>query len=618
MAPIDEAIADLESRDPGEKFTLKEVAEKWGVNRSTLGRRWRRVTGPRSDGYAQQQAIGPQQELELVRYITKLTKQGLPPTREMIRNFSSEVAHQQLSESWVTRFINRHEIYLISKWTTAMDRTRHLADSESKYRLYFELLHQKITEYHLEARDIYNMDEKGFLIGMIGRSKRIFSRRQWDKKEVRASLQDGSREFLTLLACCCADGSSLPPALIYAAKNGAIRSSWVEDIKAGEHEVFVSSSLTGWSNNDVGLAWLEQVFDRYTKQRSGRWRLLILDGHGSHLTMEFIKYCDRHRILLMILPPHSTHTLQPLDVVLFKPLSQAYSNELTNHLYKAQGLIPIKKGDFFPLFWRAWQASFKQSTILKAFEATGIWPIDPNVILRRFASTPEAERSSSSGLSDHDWRKLDRLVRAAVNDSHQYEARKLRSSVHHPSVQYKLLQHENEGLKEALQHKKKHKKKGKALDLQQRQEYHGGSVFWSPRKIREARAREVVRERDKIEEKLQKAQAKKQREEVQLQRQVKLEEKRVERQRLKEIRELERAEKAAERARKVEAQHQKKATQQAQQRKRKASRAPSSKNKRQKRAMEDRARDRVASPPSPPPPKTTSRGRNVNLPQKFR
>ncbi|KAI1589409.1 PheS Phenylalanyl-tRNA synthetase alpha subunit, partial [Pyrenophora tritici-repentis] len=119
-------------------------------------------------------------------------------------------------------------------------------------------------------------------------------------------------------------------------------------------------------------------------------------------------------------------------------------------------------------------------------------------------------------------------------------------------------------------------------------------------------------------EKLQKAQAKKQREEVQLQRQVKLEEKRVERQRLKEIRELERAEKAAERARKVEAQHQKKATQQAQQRKRKASRAPSSKNKRQKRAMEDRARDRVASPPSPPPPKTTSRGRNVNLPQKFR
>jgi hypothetical protein len=74
--------------------------------------------------------------------------------------------------------------------------------------------------------------------------------------------------------------------------------------------------------------------------------------------------------------------------------------------------------------------------------------MDANVILRRFASTPEAERSSSSGLSDHDWRKMDRLVRAAVTNSHQYEARKLRSSVHHLSVQNELLKHEVEGLRE--------------------------------------------------------------------------------------------------------------------------------------------------------------------------
>jgi hypothetical protein len=174
---------------------LKEIAEKYQINRSTLGRRWRGVTASREDGYLSQQALNHQQELELIRYIEKLTERGLPPTREMIRNFSSEVVHQQLSESWVTRFIDRHEIHLISKWTTAMDRTRHLADSESKYCLYFELLHQKTTEYQLEARDIYNMDEKGFLVGILGRSKRIFSRRMWEKKDVMASLQDVSREF---------------------------------------------------------------------------------------------------------------------------------------------------------------------------------------------------------------------------------------------------------------------------------------------------------------------------------------------------------------------------------------------------------------------------------------
>ncbi|KAI1507682.1 DUF1682 domain containing protein [Pyrenophora tritici-repentis] len=184
---------------------------------------------------------------------------------------------------------------------------------------------------------------------------------------------------------------------------------------------------------------------------------------------------------------------------------------------------------------------------------------------------------------------------------HQYEARKLRSSVHHLSVQYELLQHENEGLKEALQHKKKHKKKGKALNLQQRQEYHGGAVHWSPRKLREARAREAVRERDEMEEKLQKARAKKQREEARLQRQVELEERRVERQTLKEMRELERAEKAAERARK-----------------RKASQVLSPSNKRQKRASAAHAGVQAGDELSAIPAKVTSRGRNVNLPQKYR
>ena len=121
-----------------------------------------------------------------------------------------------------------------------------------------------------------------------------------------------------------------------------------------------------------------------------------------------------------------------------------------------------------------------------------------------------------------------------------------------------------------------------------------------------------------MEEKLQKARAKKQREEAQLQRQVELEEKRVERQRLKEMRELEQAEKAAERARKVEAQHQKKAIQQAQKRKRPALQAISSSNKRRKRAGAAHAGVQAGDEPSAAPPKVTLRGRTVNLPPKYR
>jgi hypothetical protein len=142
----------------------------------------------------------------------------------------------------------------------------------------------------------------------------------------------------------CADGSYLPPSLIYAAASGSVESSWVDAINPGERPVHVTSSPSGWSNNDIGLAWLEQVFDRYTKKKARRaWQLLVLDGHGSHVTIEFLDYCDRNKILLAVFPPHSTHTLQPLDVVLFKPLATAYSTELSSFLEKGQGLLTIKK-----------------------------------------------------------------------------------------------------------------------------------------------------------------------------------------------------------------------------------------------------------------------------------
>jgi hypothetical protein len=74
------------------------------------------------------------------------------------------------------------------------------------------------------------------------------------------------------------------------------------------------------------MAWLEGIFDRGTKDKARRrWRLLLLDGYGSHITMKFINYCLENKIFIMTYPPHSIHSLQPLDVGIFSPLSTFYS-----------------------------------------------------------------------------------------------------------------------------------------------------------------------------------------------------------------------------------------------------------------------------------------------------
>jgi hypothetical protein len=245
MAPIDDAIAAFESQDSEEKLSLRALGRKFGVDHSTLARRVRGSTRPNHVKAADQQHLNPQQEIELCLYIEHLTEQGLPPTRAMLQNFASEVANTRVSEAWVTRFINRHRDNLISKWTSGIDAVRHRADSQRKYELYFKLLYDKIRYYDVLPSNTYNMDEKGFMIGVIGRTKRVFSRHQWEAKQVTSAVQDGSREWTTLLAAICADGEVLPPGIVYASANSTIQSSWVVDIEAGVHDVFVTSTPSG-------------------------------------------------------------------------------------------------------------------------------------------------------------------------------------------------------------------------------------------------------------------------------------------------------------------------------------------------------------------------------------
>ena len=66
-----------------------------------------------------------------------------------------------------------------------LDHNRARADSAFKYILYFELLRKKLEQYKVEPQNIYNVDEKGFLIRILSKMKRIFSRRRYEVGEIK-------------------------------------------------------------------------------------------------------------------------------------------------------------------------------------------------------------------------------------------------------------------------------------------------------------------------------------------------------------------------------------------------------------------------------------------------
>jgi DDE superfamily endonuclease/Tc5 transposase DNA-binding domain len=492
MAPIDLAIEYLRSLEPGEQIRIRETAKRFGVHYSTLSRRFRQITASKEEQYNSQCLLNKQQSETLIKWINQLTERGLPPTRQILCNFAEEISGKKPGKNWAQRWIKAHSDKVISRYSTGLDMDRKRADSAFKYSLYFELLGRKIEQYNLLPEQIYNMDEKGFMIGITSKSKRIFSRQQYEQGGIKQHLQDGNREWITTIGCICANGTALPPGLIYMAKSGNLQDSWLQDFNPKEHACFFAASDSGWTNNELGFQWLSGVFDKTTKGQASRgWRLLILDGHGSHINMKFIDYCDQNRILLALFPAHATHTLQPLDVGLFSPLSKAYSDELMNFLYKSQGFTRLTKRDFFRLFWASWGIAFTKKNINSAFKNTGLNPFNPDIILQRYnkksESRPSSSRSTASALSAEDWRQIRKLLHTVVNDFHDNSVQKLNNTIIALSTENILLKTQLQGLEQAFINEKKRRIKKKPLLLELAAPSNGGAIFFSPSKVQQAR-----------------------------------------------------------------------------------------------------------------------------------
>ncbi|KAI1521630.1 hypothetical protein PtrSN002B_012339, partial [Pyrenophora tritici-repentis] len=89
------------------------------------------------------------------------------------------------------------------------------------------------------------------------KSKRVFSKPVWVQDGARAAIQDGNRDWITIIPTICADGTTLPTSIIMGSEAHDLYDNWVEDIPPEDTQINVSSSPTGWSNEKLGLAWLK-------------------------------------------------------------------------------------------------------------------------------------------------------------------------------------------------------------------------------------------------------------------------------------------------------------------------------------------------------------------------
>src|SRR5450432_3216673 len=192
------------------------------------------------------------------------------------------------------------------------------------------------------------------------------------------AVQPGNREWVTAIDCISSAGWSLPPVIIFEGKVHI--STWYTDTLPLDWTIGVSAN--GWTDDKLGLVWLQSVFEKHTVHRTkGVYRLLILDGHGSHVTPEFDLFAKEHLIITLCMPPHSSHLLQPLDVGCFAVLKRLYGQQIEGLM--RNGVNHIDKQDFLEAYYNARKETMTQANISSSFAATGVLPYDPERVLAK-------------------------------------------------------------------------------------------------------------------------------------------------------------------------------------------------------------------------------------------
>ncbi|KAJ0132721.1 Uncharacterized protein HZ326_24208, partial [Fusarium oxysporum f. sp. albedinis] len=385
----------LQALQNNPKLSTRKAATTYQVNYRTLGRRQNGVRSTR-DTTTKSRKLSDLEEQIIVQFILDLDSRGFPPRQDFVEGMANSLLADRdaspVGKLWVHNFIRRQP-ELKTRRFRRYDYQRAKCEDPTIIWGWFRLVENIIAKYGIRSDDIWNFDETGFMMGIIEPGMVITSA---ERREMPKSVQPGNREWITIIEAVNAEGQSIAPFIIGSGQYHL--ANWYRECDLPGDWV-IALSENGWTNNQLGLDWLKHFNQATTNRSTGPYRLLILDGHESHHSVEFERYCKENKIITLCMPAHASHLLQPLDVGCFGPLKKAYGREI-ERLMRCS-INHISKTEFFPAFHAAHRATITKSNIQGGFKGAGLAPFNPENVISKLdiqlrTPTPPAEVTAPS------------------------------------------------------------------------------------------------------------------------------------------------------------------------------------------------------------------------------
>ena len=357
--------------------SVRKAAEDYGLQFMTL---WRHChadgeDGHRTFGYVKKTVLSPEMERKLGEYLQTASQlnYGLTPreTRQLAYKFAvanklrvppSWDRKSEAGIDWFLGFMKRQS-YLSTRKPQATSLARASAFNKVTVNRFFDLLGQVYDKHKFEPKDVWNMDETG--VTTCHTPQKVIATKGARQVSGATSAERGT--LVTVAVAVNAVGNCMPPHFVFP--------------RAKFHDFFLngappgstgSANPSGWMT-EAGFMGYIQHFHEFTRSSPENPCLLVMDNHVSHTSLSVINFCRANGIVLLTIPPHTSHRLQPLDRTVFGPLKN-YVNESCADKMRSQAGRPLTIYDIPAVVQEAMPRAVSIANVCKGFACTGIFP----------------------------------------------------------------------------------------------------------------------------------------------------------------------------------------------------------------------------------------------------
>ena len=315
-----------------------------------------------------------EEEKQLTQHITYMGDIGYGYSKGSIQYMAADFAKSIGRPVKAANGLSDHWFYgLLKRWPElkmVKPQKLHIARAKSASKeiidKYFKELGTILRENDLmdAPERIFNIDETG--ISTEHSPPRIVCSKATDPQAVTSPKSSN----VTIIAGANALGNHIPPFYVFPGKR------WVDELLSGAPAGSAGTmSDSGWSNSSIFETYVMDHFAKHAGVKEGldqKPSLILYDGHKSHLLLTLTQWASERRVILFVLPPHTSHLTQPLDVGVFGPLKSHYYKECQTYLQQNPG-ISITRYEVAKLTARPYLKALCPENILSGFRRCGIY-----------------------------------------------------------------------------------------------------------------------------------------------------------------------------------------------------------------------------------------------------